>query len=399
MPLFSYKAYDKQGAETSGTIDSTDALSARSQLKNQGLVPYEVDVAEATETILGKSDHFGLAQQVRFARQISALLKGGIPLTKALSGLENQEAWISFKTKLVSLREKIEKGQDLSEALREVGNIFESSSLAVIKVGEATGKLDYAFAQLSAHLNREMEYRRRFAAAIAYPAITAIISIGVLSFLMVYLIPTVAKMFSDVQGQLPWITRLLINTSDLFRNYWLWGLSFFIIFVVLFRNTMKVKSFKKKWETLVFRIPILGRFTKGMQMESWVRNSGMMIRCGVTLLESVKVLKENTSSALHSDALNQVENELEHGSSFSDALTKSGHFPLFLVQMIEAGEISGELAGMMETSALELEAENKVTTELFLNTLEPLLIVVMGSVVGAIMIGILLPIYEMNKFI
>ena len=399
MPLFAYKAYDEDGKEVSGVIDSTNTSSARSQLKEKNLIPFEVKLEKAKETVLGSSDNLGLAEQVRFARQISALLKGGIPLTSALSGLENQEAWKKYRTKLVTLREKIEKGQDLSDALKETGNMFEPSSLAVIKVGETTGKLDYAFAQLSAHLNREMEHRRRFVAAIAYPLITAIISVGVLSFLMVYLVPTISKMFANVQGKLPWITRLLIVTSNFFRTYWVWGILSFILLAFFFKVAIRVKSFKRQWESLLLKIPIFGKFTKGMQMESWVRNSGMMIRCGVTLLESVKVMKDNTDSILQSDALTEVENLIEHGSTFSDALKKTGHFPNFLIQMIEAGEISGELAPMMETSASELEAENKVTTEIFLNTLEPLLIVVMGSVVGAIMIGILLPIYEMNKFV
>lgn len=399
MPLFRYKAYNEKGDEVSGVIDSSDPSGARNQLKSQKLVPFEIELEKAADTVLGKSDYFGLPEQVRFARQISALLKGGIPLTDALNGLENQEAWQKFRAKLVALREKIEKGQDLSDALRDTGNMFEASSLAVIKVGETTGKLDYAFAQLSAHLNREMEHRRRFIAAIAYPAITAIISIGVLSFLMVYLVPTVSKIFADVQGQLPIITRLLIAISNIFRTYWLWGLALAVLLLIVFRGAIKVRSFKKKWESFLLKIPIFGRFTKGMQMESWVRNSGMMVRCGVTLLDAVRVMKENTSSVLHSDALREVENLIEHGSNFSDALKKTGYFPLFLIQMIEAGEISGELAPMMETSASELEAENKVTTELFLNTLEPLLIVIMGTIVGAIMVGILLPIYEMNKFV
>ncbi|PKP68027.1 MAG: hypothetical protein CVT83_07080 [Alphaproteobacteria bacterium HGW-Alphaproteobacteria-5] len=397
MPLFQYKAYNQAGDETAGVIDADDLAAARQSLRSSGLAPFSLEPA-VEEQGLGFSRNFSLAEQARFSRQLAALLRGGVPLTKALSGIEAQAAWQSRRPVIVQLREGIEKGRDMSSVIAELGTVFAPSLLAVIRVGETTGKLDYAFAQLAAHLDREMEQRRRFIAAIAYPAITAIISIGVLAFLMVYLVPTVAKMFADVQGELPWITRALIAFSDFFREYWLW-LGIGSLSLLLFAHfAMKVPSFRRQWERFSLKLPIWGRFVEGMRMESWARNTGMMIDCGVTLLESVRVLRENHASLLQYEALGQVEKSLERGVSFSDALKSAEFFPLFVIQMIEAGEASGELAPMLHSAATELEADNRVLTELFLNVLEPLLIVVMGSVVGAIMVGVLLPIYEMNRF-
>lgn len=397
MPLFQYKAYNQAGDETAGVIDADDLAAARQLLRSSGLAPFSLEPA-VEEQGLGFSRNFSLAEQARFSRQLAALLRGGVPLTKALSGIEAQAAWQSRRPVIVQLREGIEKGRDMSSVIAELGTVFAPSLLAVIRVGETTGKLDYAFAQLAAHLDREMEQRRRFIAAIAYPAITAVISIGVLAFLMVYLVPTVAKMFADVQGELPWITRALIGFSDFFREYWLWlGLGSLSLLLIA-HFAMKIPSFRRQWERLSLKLPIWGRFVEGMRMESWARNTGMMIDCGVTLLESVRVLRENHASLLQYEALGQVEKSLERGVSFSDALKSAEFFPLFVIQMIEAGEASGELAPMLHSAATELESDNRVLTELFLNVLEPLLIVVMGSVVGAIMVGVLLPIYEMNRF-
>lgn len=398
MPLFKYKAYDQNGEETSGVIDAEDIAAARGAVKDNGLAPFELELAGENEGI-SFSRSFSLSEQARFSRQLSALLKGGVPLTRALAGLEIQQAWQPRRPTIVKLREGIEKGRDMSAVIAELGNIFNPSVLAVIKVGETTGKLDFAFAQIAQHLDREIDHRRRLLGAIAYPAVTAVISIGVLAFLMVYLIPTVAKMFSDVQGELPWITRWLIISSDFFSRYWLVIGIGGIIAVVVFHFILKLESAKKAWENILLSIPVCGSFILGMRMESWARNTAMMIDCGVTLLESVRVLKRNQESILQYEALNSVEKALEHGSSFSEALKNAEFFPVFLRQMIEAGEASGELAGMLHSAADELEAENKVVTELFLNILEPLLIVVMGSVVGAIMVGVLLPIYEMNRFL
>ncbi|GAB4273679.1 MAG: type II secretion system inner membrane protein GspF [Candidatus Rifleibacteriota bacterium] len=397
MPLFQYKAYNKNGDETSGNIDADDLAAARQSLKNSGLAPFEIDLAPDEEG-LGFTKNFSLSEQSRLARQLSALLRGGVPLTKALAGIEAQAAWQSRRKVLVQLREGIEKGRDLSSMIEEIGSIFPKTLLAVIKVGETTGKLDFAFAQLANHLEREMEHRRRLLAAIAYPAITAIVSIGVLAFLMIYLVPTVAKMFADVQGELPWITRWLIAFSNFFRDYWPIIAVSVLVILIAGHFAFKIDSFRRKWERFELNIPIWGRFSQGMKMESWARNTGMMIECGVTLLESVRVLKENHASLLQFDALDQVEKSLERGASFSESLKSANYFPLFVIQMIEAGEASGELSPMLAAASAELEAENRVITELFLNVLEPVLIVVMGSVVGAIMIGVLLPIYEMNRF-
>ncbi len=398
MPLFRYQAYDRDGAGVSGVIDADDVASARLTVKNRGLAPFLIEPATDHADSSFGSGTFSLAEQARMARQLSALLKGGVSLTKALSGLESQQAWAKRRNSLVTLREGIEKGRDLSGVLSEMKSIFAPAMLSVIRVGETTGRLDFAFAQLSTHLERELDHRRRLTAAIAYPAITAIISIGVLAFLMVYLVPVVARMFADVQGELPWITRWLIAFSNFFSAHWLMIALTLLGGLVAFKVAMRFSGSRRQFEKFQLQLPIWGRFIEGMRMEAWARSTGMMIQCGVTLLESVRVIRENETSILQIEALEKVEKALERGIAFSEALKTTGSFPVFVVQMIEAGEASGEMAPMLYAAATELEAENRSTTELFLTILEPALIVIMGTAVGAIMVGVLLPIYEMNRF-
>lgn len=398
MPLFKYSAYDKSGSETSGLIDADDTAAARQAVKAQGLAPFSIEQASVQEN-LPFFQSFSLSEQARFSRQLSALLRGGVPLTKALAGLEIQQAWQHRRQFIVQIREGVEKGRDLSAVIGDIGSIFSATMLAVIRVGETTGRLEFAFAQMASHLEREMEHRRRLLAAVAYPAVTAVISVGVLAFLMVYLVPTVAKMFADVQGDLPWITRWLIAFSQFFSEYWLLLSLGMTLLLIIGHFGCKLPAMRRQYELLELKVPIWGRFSQGMQMESWARNTGMMVECGVTLLETVKILRADCPSLLQTEALVSVEKSLERGISFSEALKSSGFFPVFLLQMIEAGEASGELPAMLQAVATDLESDNRVLTEMFLNVLEPLLIVVMGSVVGAIMVGVLLPIYEMNRFL
>lgn len=399
MPLYKYRAYDGTGAEVEGIVDAEDLAAARQIIKGRGLAPFEVDVSVDSDQSFWVSKGLSLAEQTRFTRQLAALLKGGVTLTKALTGIESQEAWQHKKSLLICLREGIEKGGDFSAVLADNGGVFPPALLSIIRIGETTGRLDFAFARISSHLETEMEHRRRLIAAIAYPAVTAVISVGVMAFLMVYLVPTVATMFADVQGQLPWITQLIIAFSNAFSAHWQWFSLLVVVLMIAFRLALKLPAFRRLVERLERKIPIWGSFIEGMRMESWARSTSIMLQCGVTLLESVRVMRENESSISQAEALAAAEKNLERGLAFSEALKLSGRFPVFLVQMIEAGEASGELAPMLESAANELESENRVITELFLNILEPILIVVMGSVVGTIMIGVLLPIYEMNRLL
>jgi len=397
MPLFKYRAYDKNGAEVAGVTDADDAAAARQAVRGLALAPFEILPASDGEG-LPFFHGFSLSEQSRLARQLAALLRGGVPLTRALAGLEVQQAWQGRRQIIVQIREGVEKGRDLSSVISDIGGVFSPTMLAVIKVGETTGRLDFAFARMASHLDRELEHRRRLLAAIAYPAVTAVISIGVLAFLMVYLVPTVARMFADVQGELPWITRGLIAFSNFFSAHWGGIAIIMLASAALFRVAMHFEGSRRQFEKIQLKLPIWGKFIEGMRMEAWARSLAMMIQCGVTLLESIKVIRENETSLLQSESLAIVEKSLERGVSFSEALKSSGAFPFFMIQMIEAGEASGELAPMLYSAATELEAENRSLTELFLTILEPLLIVIMGCAVGAIMIGVLLPIYEMNRF-
>jgi len=399
MPLFEYKAYDKEGKEVSGFVDAPDAAGAKSRLREQSLISFELDESGAGVSGARAGYTFSLADQSRFCRQLGTLLKGGVPLAKALLGMESQEGWAHRRLLLVAIREEIERGRDLSVVLTDRQGVFDAWSLSVIKVGEATGRLDSAFQELSHHLTRKMENRRKLLAAITYPIIMGIVALGVLSFLMVYLIPIVQQIFADMHGSLPLITRVLISTSAFLRQYGILCAAAIILIPVLIRFAFAENLLRRHVESILVRIPILGAFLNAMRIEGWTRNTAMMIRSGVPLLDAIKVGRACSGSVIERDALEIVENGLVKGEPLSTALKRAGGFPALLIQMTEAGESSGNLAEMLNEVASELEAESSTKMELMLNLLEPLLIVAMGVIVGGIMVGVLLPIYEMNKLL
>jgi len=398
MPVFAWRAYDAEGKETSGVLDAPDLAEARQRLRTRGLMPFELEPAEGAEAAgPGSSDGLSLADRSRLARQLGALLKGGVPLAKALAGMESQEAWASRRLLIAGIREGIERGRDLSSVLGERPGVFDPWSLSVIRVGEATGRLDQAFGELAVHLSRQMEHRRRFLAAITYPVVMAVVAIGVLTFLLVYLIPMLEKIFADMRGQLPLITQVLIATSRFLRSWGLLCVAGGAVGLVLGRTFLASAAVRREAEGWIRSIPVLGPFFHLLRVEGWARNTAMMVRCGVPLLEAVRVARSCSDSVLEREALDLVEAGLVKGQALSVALKASPEYPAMVLQMVEAGESSGDLAGMLASVAVELEAESASSLELVLNLVEPLLIVGMGVVVGGIMVGVLLPIYEMNR--
>ncbi|NLI77785.1 MAG: type II secretion system F family protein [Candidatus Riflebacteria bacterium] len=396
MPSFTYKAYDRSGAECDGVVEAAEPGEARARLQAQGLTPFELTAGEAGAAP-ASFPAFSLGEAARFSRQLAALLRGGIPLARALASLEVQDGWSGRRPVLQAIREGIEKGRDLSAVLTGLGGVLDAWSLAVVRVGETTGRLDTAFGELADHLARQQEHRRRFLSAIAYPAVTFVVAAGVVAFLLGYLVPVVAQVFADLHGRLPWPTRLLIQGGALLKGWGLPALAVALAGWVAGRAALARPAWRRTWERCQQALPLWGPFLDGWRLEAWARNTGMMLRCGVSLLEVVRVARDSSDSELEREALTLVEGALEKGEPFAAALTRSAAFPRFVVQMVEAGETAGDLGGLLATVAGELEAENRTRTDLFLTLLEPLLIVVLGVVVGGIMVGVLLPVYEMNR--
>ena len=401
MPIYSYKAYDREGNERSGLSEAGGEPEAREKLRAQGLLPFELRPAGADDGLGGPAGHatFSLADRARFARQVGALLRGGVPLARAIAGMEGQDAWSHRRLVLSTLREGIEGGRDLSIVLNDLGDVFDPWSRSVIKVGEATGRLDTAFTELAIHLTREMEHRRRLVAALTYPAIMAIVACGVLTFLLVYLLPMIRSIFADMRGRLPLITQALIALSDFLRDWGLWTIGGLGVALLIGRTLFRTTEAQRGLETFRRSLPLIGPFVAGLRIEAWARNTAMMLRCGVPLLEAVRVGKMCSDSVLERDLLEVVEAGLVKGLPLSQALKGAQDIPAMLIQMVEAGEASGDLAGMLAMVAGEFEAENAARVEVMMNLLEPLLIVIMGVVVGGIMVGVLLPIYEMNRLL
>ncbi|MBF0408429.1 MAG: type II secretion system F family protein [Candidatus Riflebacteria bacterium] len=403
MPLYSYKGYNSAGAISEGSVEATEIDSARRKIRDSGILPFEISQIQSNSgsgtAFLGTSDGLSMTEKARFSRQLSVFLKGGVPLVKALSGMMNQEAWAHKKILLAALKEGIERGKTISAVIEENPSILDSWSNSIVRVGETSGRLEVAFAELSSHFSKVLEYRRRLTNAAIYPVIMMILASGVLTFLMVYLLPMIQKIFSDMQGRLPWITRFLLSVSDFMRNYGLITTGICFAVVVILHFFLKSESVRKEAEYYVSSVPFIGKLILSFQLEAWVRNMSLMVKSGIPLLEAIKTSRSSSVSLMEKAKLEKVEASLIRGMSFSGALTASNSFPAFLIQMVEAGEASGDLAGMLEIVAADLESESIAMLEILMNLFEPVLIIGIGIVVGGIMIGVLLPIYEMNKIL
>lgn len=398
MPLFAYRAYDDRGAAISGSLEAPSAGEARERLQKRGLLPFELEEEGAGSRWDGRTVAFSLAERQRFTRQLAALLRGGVPLARALAALEAQDAWRGQRRSMIALREAIERGSGLSMALETLGNVLDQTACATVKVGETTGSLAEVFQGLAEHFQRRMEQRRRLIGVLAYPAITMTVSLAVLVFVMVYLVPTVSRLFSHIGDRLPWLTRVLIAVSNILQAHGP------LLAVLLIGSTAsvamawRIAAWRSRILALVAHIPGVGAMWRDLWLEGWARNMSLMLRSGVALLPAVTISQAHAADSDGATRLTQVEKALERGETFAGAL-RTAEFPAFLRQMVEAGEASGDLGGMLELVADDLDADNRARTELLLNILEPILIIVMGVVVGGIMVAVLLPMYDLNRLI
>ena len=399
MAVFQYRAYDTGGAERSGRVEAGGADEARQRLRSEGLLPFELTAENGRleESLLGAG--LSLAESLRFCRRMSARLRGGIPLTDALTGMEQQDAWGKRRHVLIQLREQIEGGADLSTAIERCETGFTPEMQAVLRVGEATVTLAAAFGSLAEHLERQVGQRRRLVGALVYPAVTAILAIGVVTFLLVFLVPTLSTMFANMHGKLPWITQALIFLGNGVRDNGLMLLGLLVVGLLVVRSLLRLARFRRALEYGVGRVPLLGDFLRHLAVEFWSRNAAMMLTSGVTLLEALQTLRKHSRWLMERDALETVISGLKEGESLAVGMKKTVYFPRFLIQLVEAGEASGELPALLGEAAAELEAENRSRVDVMLQVLEPLLIIVMGVVVGGIMVAVLLPMYEMNRLL
>ena len=340
-----------------------------------------------------------LTMVIPFTRQLYTLIKTGIPLLKALQIISAQLPPGKFKADIEAIIHDIQEGKSFSEALSASPRYFSLFYINMIKAAEVSGNLTGILKELSGHLVNSRRIARQVQAAFMYPILLLLISVIILIGLLMFVLPVFTRIFQELGGNLPPATQFLIWLSNFSIR---WGWLFFVtaaslagIILILYRKT----NARYAINAFIWRIPLFGRVIKTMDIGMFCRTLGSLLSSGVTLVRSMEVLYDTTSSVLLQSSLEDVRYKVEQGRSLSGAMEETGIFPLMLVRMIQVGEETGKIGDLFVEAAADYEEEVTFIVTGLLSLLEPVLIVIMGGIVGFIVISLFFPIFTLSGLV
>ena len=335
-----------------------------------------------------------------FSRQLTILLEAGLPLVQALSGLtEDVEENRAMRSVIMDIEEKVSEGKSLSEALSSYPGIFSPLFINMIRAGESSGTLEKVLGELCELTEKEVAFRSKLRGVLAYPVLVAVIGAGIVSFLLAVVLPTLTRIFADINVALPRPTRILISTGDFFRGFW-WLVLIGIIAIFLgFSRIGKTVSGRKVYDRTKLRLPVVGKLVLKSAISRFCRTLGTLITSGVPILSSLDIARNVVGNNVLSESIERARQDVKEGASITNPLRKEGIFPPFVLRLISSGEESGRLEEMLFKVADTYDDEVSATVTVLSSLLEPIMVILMGIVVGFIVLAILLPIFEMNQII
>ena len=402
MPLFEYSGLDNQGRKKTGTIDGPGRKVVTQQLSDQGI--YLTDLRETgAQRVRKLSFRFGMARKLptgelaAATRQMATLLGAGLSLDDALNTVNEQTDQPLLSKTFAKVREHVVQGGTLHEALAAHRHIFPDLFINMIQVGEDSGTLDRTMYRLADFLESQARMRARIQAALAYPLLMTLVGSGVLVFLFVFVIPKITTMLNELDRALPWPTLLLITLTDfLARWWWLLGLLLVVAVLALKRYRDSTRG-REHIDSLLLKAPLFGRLQLLIVTARFTRTLGTLLESGVPLLKALDIARNLLSNRILNQAIETVTLRVQEGTGLALSLKETTVFPPMLAQLTAAGEKSGKLEEMLFRVADTYEHQTDLSMTGMLSLLEPLMILVMGGIVGFVVLAILLPIFEASQ--
>jgi general secretion pathway protein F len=407
MPVFEYTALDARGKTTSGIIDAEGAQAARQKLRTSGVFP--VSIKETFEAEPKKdAKTFALAPRLRrikpvevalMTRQLATLIGAGFPLVSALDALIPQTKSHGFKKILAQIKDLIVEGNSFAQALSNYPGQFPPLYVNMVRAGETSGTLEIVLERLADITEKQQALMNRIQTALAYPIFMLVIGTIVLFVLLIYIVPSITSIFADMNQVLPTPTRILIFLSDFFKSYW-WGFGIILgLAIVIFTRAKKTEKGRYWIDKTTLFLPGIGILAKKLAVARFTRTLGSLLENGVSMLIALDIVKNIAGNILISDSVETAAIGVGKGQGLWEALSGSGIFPQLSIQMIQVGEQSGQLETMLTKIADVYENEVESSILRLTSYLEPVMILVMGAIVGFIVLSICLPIFEMNQLI
>lgn len=395
MPVFEYKAYDKEGNLKSGIVEAADREAAASLLREMNLTVtlLEEKVKRGWEITIPIGRVVSPKELMVFSRQLATMINSGLTLVQALRILEEQSENKAFQKILDKVATDVEAGVALSQAMGRHPKVFNKVYTTLIHSGEASGKLDEVLLRLAEQLEKNYGMISKIRSALAYPLFILLALIGVAILMIVMVVPQLKSLFEESGLSLPWTTRLLIGVSNFFRDYWYLALLIILGAVFAFRFWISTTSGRKEWDRIKLKIPIFGNLALKIYMARFTRTLSTLIAGGLSILEALQITAEAVGNTVYQEGIEEAARKVETGSGLGVALRRNKNFPLMVSQMIEVGEKTGNVDEILSRLADFFESEVDAMTKALSSLLEPILMIIMGIGVAIIVASIIMPIY------
>jgi len=404
MPTFSWRGRNAGGEIVTGVLEGATPAAVADLLFGSGIAPTEIKPAPGGAAkkgaAAGGSRPFGPAIRhvdiLLFSRQIYTLLKAGVPIMRALVGLQESSANPAMQGLLGQVRESLDSGRDLSMSLARHPKVFTPFYLAMVRVGEATGRLEEVFLRLFEHLEFERFMREQVKAALRYPTFVVVAMAVAMFVVNIWVIPAFASVFAGFGAELPLMTRLLIGVSNFMVAWWPALLVGIAGAGAGFRSWVRTRRGKYLWDRFKLRLPIAGKIVQKATLARFARSFALAARSGVPIIQALATVAQTVDNDFVAEKIERMRNNVERGESVLRAAIAAGAFTPVVLQMIAVGEESGALDEMMEEISGMYQGEVEYELKTLAQQIEPILIVLLGAMVLVLALGIFLPLWDLG---
>jgi len=397
MPVYVWAGTNPAGEKQKGEIEAKDELTAR-----QLLLRKKIKISKLKEKPKDLLENISFLQPkvktkdiVIFTRQLSTMIDAGLPLVQGLDILASQQENVTFKKMLKEIKEEVESGSTFADALRKYPNHFDRLYCNMVAAGELGGILDDVLRRLAAYMEKAEALKAKVKGAMTYPAIVLVIAAAVLAVIMIFVIPTFAKMFEDFGSALPAPTQMVINLSNFIKSYFFVMIGGLVFLGFIIKKYYSTESGKLVMDKMFLKTPVFGPLLRKVAVAKFTRTLGTLINSGVPIIEALNVAANTAGNKVVENAIKRVKASISEGRTIAQPLEESGIFPAMVVQMIAVGETTGALDTMLNKIADFYDQEVDTAVDALTSLIEPFMIVFLGGTIGSIIIAMYLPIFKM----
>ncbi|RPH50504.1 MAG: type II secretion system F family protein [Desulfobacteraceae bacterium] len=397
MPVYQWKGKNKKGNIQKGEMEVSNEEAVKARLNNQKITPIKIkekpkDIFENVAFLQPKVKEGDI---ILFCRQFSTMIDAGLPIIQCLDILQSQQENKTFKVMLKKIKEMVESGSTLAEALKKYPEHYDDLFVNMIAAGEAGGILDTILRRLSAYMEKAAKLKSQVKGAMVYPIATLVIAIIVLIVILVFVIPVFQEMFKDFGGELPAPTQIVVNMSEFVKSKIIYLIGAIILFAFAYKRFSKTEKGRVVLDDLFLRLPVFGTLLRKVAVAKFTRTMGTMLSSGVAILEALDIVAKTAGNKTIEKAVYDVRSGISEGRTMADPLLESGVFPSMVCQMISVGESTGALDAMLGKIADFYDEEVDQSVANLTALIEPFMLVFLGVTIGGLVVAMYLPIFKM----